>query len=241
MNSIVQYEHPYVCTDATVFTIKTSASDSYRKLPTLKLCLLLYQRTEDPFKGQWCLPGGFLNIDELPEENISRKLTQKAGVESCYLEQLYTFCNVSRDPRARVISITYLGLMKESESLRISDDQWFELTPEGVLVNLKNTALQLTEKDLGFDHYHIITKSVERLKSKLQYTDLAFHLLPECFTLTHAQNVYETILSKKDTAANFRRKVAPFVQETDQYTTDMGHRPAKLFVKNQQLYEEDTL
>lgn len=231
MDSIFAYEHPYVCTDTTVFTLKTEEPDSYRKLPTTKLSILLYQRTEEPFQNKWCLPGGFLNIEEMPADNIKRKLADKTKMKECYLEQLYTFCKIDRDPRARVISIAYLGLMKEAESNKISGNQWFEVALNGEKLNFYQEGRLLTEQDFGFDHYHIIWKALERLQSKILYSDIAFNLLPNEFTLTQMQNIYETILGKKDTAANFRRKIADLVHETDRYTVDKGHRPAKLFTK----------
>lgn len=231
MQPIKDYDHPYVCTDAVVFTIKTEGVDNYRKLPETKLNLLLYKRTHDPFESKWCLPGGFINIDELPEDNIKRKLADKAQVQNCYLEQLYSFCALNRDPRARVISITYLGLMKEAESQKISNEQWFEVILEGQQLNLRNKDLTLNAADLGFDHHQIIEMAVERLQAKILYSDIALNLLPETFTLTQMQNVYEAILGKKETPANFRRKTADWVQETDQYVADKGHRPAKLFTK----------
>lgn len=231
MNSIFDYEHPYVCSDATVFSIKTEESDSYRKLPITKLCIMFYQRSDEPFNGKWCLPGGFLNIDELPEDNIRRKLSLKAQVKECYLEQLFTFCEIDRDPRARVISITYLGLMNELESMKIQSNQWFDIEKKNEDVIFVNKDVSLTKDDLGFDHYQIIQKAIERLQSKILYTDIVFNLLPKEFTLTQMQNIYETVLGKKDTAANFRRKISHLVQETDKYTSDMGHRPAKFFLK----------
>lgn len=230
LDSIFDYQHPYVCTDATVFTIKTEQTDNYRKLPTTKLWILLYQRTEEPFKNKWCLPGGFLNIDEMPEDNIKRKLSHKTMLRECYLEQLFTFCDIERDPRARVISITYIGLLKETESDNISG-KWFEINISSEQLSFSNDNSFLTKKDFGFDHYKIIKKALTRLQSKILYTDIIFNLLPQEFTLTQMQNVYETILNKKDTAANFRRKVSHLLQETDSYTSDKGHRPAKLFTK----------
>jgi len=220
LDKILNYEHPFVCTDAVVFTIKTQAPDSYRKLPETGLRVLLYNRDSGPHQNKWCLPGGFLNIDELPEDNIRRKLFVKTDVNKCWLEQLYTFCGLDRDPRARVISIAYLGLMNEAESMEFeSKAAWFDTNA-------------LCEPDLGFDHYNIIKIALERLQSKILYTDVIFNLLPEEFTLTQLQNVYEAILGKKDQAANFRRKIVDMVQETDKYTSDKGHRPAKLYTKN---------
>jgi len=219
LDSIFQYEHPFVCTDAVVFTIKTQAPDNYRKLPDTTLRVLLYKRDTMPHQNTWCLPGGFLNIDELPENNIRRKLSIKTDVDKCWLEQLYTFCELYRDPRARVISIAYLGLMNEAESMKYeSKAAWFDVRA-------------LAQSDLGFDHYRIIQIALERLRSKILYTHIIFNLLPEEFTLTQLQNVYETILGKKDQAANFRRKIIDLVRETDRYTSDKGHRPAKLYTK----------
>ena len=235
MDPIFNYQHPYVCTDATVFTIKTEESDSYRKLPTPKLSILLYPRDKEPFLGKWCLPGGFLNIDEIPEDNIKRKLADKTQVSDCYLEQLYTFCGLDRDPRARVIAITYLGLMREVESRKINRSQWFEVTFSEKQLSFQNDAHTLTIEDFGFDHYHMIVTALERLQSKILYTDIALHLLPSEFTLTQMQHLYETILCKKDTPANFRRKVAHLLEETDRFTSDKGHRPAKLFIKRKEF------
>jgi len=227
LDSIFNYEHPFVCTDAVVFTIKTQEPDSYRKLPETSLRILLYKRDSEPHQNKWCLPGGFLNIDELPEDNIRRKLSVKTDVDKCWLEQLYTFCDLNRDPRARVISIAYLGLMNEAESMEYENKAvWFDV----------NT---ISESDLGFDHYNIIKIALERLKSKILYTNIIFNLLPDEFTLTQLQNVYETILGKKDQAANFRRKIIDMVQETDKYTSDKGHRPAKLYTKKSEVNQDE--
>jgi len=236
MDSIFNYKHPYVCTDAVVFTIKTQEPDSYRKLPETSLRVLLYKRATEPHADKWCLPGGFLNIDEMPEDNICRKISEKSHIDNCWLEQLYTFCDLKRDLRARVISIAYLGLMNEAESQRFeSKDIWFTVQfKAGHPLTFKNNELLLSEADFGFDHYDMIKTALERLQAKIIYSDIIFNLLPEEFTLTQLQNVYETILGKKDQAANFRRKIIGSVQETYQYTSDKGHRPAKLYTKRRQ-------
>jgi ADP-ribose pyrophosphatase YjhB (NUDIX family) len=231
MKSIFEYEHPFVTTDAVVFTIRTKEQDSYRKLPMTELRLLLYRRKEEPFKGKLCLPGGFLNIDELPEDNIKRKLSDKTKVAKCYLEQLFTFCEIERDPRARIISIAYLGLLNEKESEQVDGSQWFTVRPQGSSFTIENDGRILSEEDFGFDHFSIIRTALERLQAKVLYSDIAFRLLPEEFTLTGLQNVYETILGRKELAANFRRKMNDMVEETEQYTTDKGHRPAKIYIR----------
>lgn len=238
MDSIFDYEHPFVCTDAVVFTIRTREPDSYRKLPEAELGVLLYRRDAAPYQNKWCLPGGFLNIDEAPEDNIRRKLFAKADVDKCRLEQLYTFCDINRDPRARVISIAYMGLMSEAESKRFEGKaMWaavkFDADRQPVF---KNDGRLLSESDFGFDHYCIITAALEQLQAKALHTSIIFDLLPEEFTLTQLQNTYEAVLGKKDQTANFRRKIMGLVQVTDQYTKDKGHRPAKMYIKRSEGY-----
>lgn len=237
MDSIFNYEHPFVCTDAVVFTINTEDPDSYRKLPVTSLKVLLYKRTTEPYRDKWCLPGGFLNIDETPEDNICRKISEKSHIDKCWLEQLYTFCDLHRDPRARVLSIAYLGLMDEAESKKFkSESIWFTVQLNtGQPAAFRNDDVILSEADFGFDHYNIIQIALERLRSKILYSNIIFNLLPEEFTLTQLQNVYETILGKKDQAANFRRKIMGMVQETDRHTSDKGHRPAKLYTKKTEV------
>jgi len=236
VDRIFDYEHPFVCTDAVVFSISTEEQDSYRKLPATSLRVLLYKRDTEPHQDKWCLPGGFLNIDEMPEDCIRRKISEKAYIERCWLEQLYTFCDLNRDPRARVLSITYLGLMNESESKRFeSESIWFTVQHSmDKSMTFQNDELMLSESDFGFDHYGIAKVALERLQSKILYSDIVFNLLPEEFTLSQLHNVYEAILGKKDQAANFRRKVADMVQETSRLTSDKGHRPAKLYTKKVQ-------
>jgi len=236
-DNIFNYEHPFVCTDVVVFTIKTQKPDSYRKLPESSLRLLLYKRDADPYQNKWCLPGGFLNIDELPEDNIRRKLSTKTDIAKLWIEQLYTFCDLNRDPRARVLSISYLGLMNEAESLKYeSKGAWFAVQFElDRKPKFYSDDFVLSESDFGFDHYSIVKIALERLQSKILYTNIIFNLLPQEFTLTQLQNVYETILGKKDQAANFRRKVIDMVRETGRYTSDKGHRPAKLYTKKMEV------
>jgi len=221
-SKIFDYEHPFVTTDAVVFALKTEEPNSNYRLPTTELRILLYKRVKDPFKGRWCLPGGFLNIDELPEDNIKRKLSEKSGVADCYLEQLYTFCDINRDPRARVLSICYLGLMSEADAS--GQEGWFSIEE-----------IEQIKDELGFDHYKIIKTALSRLQGKLEYTDIVFNLLPEEFTLTQLQNVFNAILSeqKQYQAAHFRRKIADLVEETGQLTGEGRHRPAKLYRKRE--------
>jgi len=240
MDDIFDYEHPFVCTDAIVFTIGSEETDNYRKLPELNLNVLLYKRTMEPYKDKWCLPGGFIDIDELPEDNIRRKIFEKSYVENCYLEQLYAFCDIGRDPRARVISIAYMGLMREVEAEKFKDRSiWFtiQFQNDRPAVFFRDGDV-LTGDDIGFDHYAVIKKALKQLQSKILHSGIIFELVPAKFTLTQLQNVYETIVGKKEMAANFRRKISNMVVETDNYTSDKGHRPAKLFVRRMNEIQE---
>ena len=121
--------------------------------------------------------------------------------------------------------------MNEFESKKIQNNQWFDIENKDEDIIFVNKDITLSKDDFGFDHFQIIQKAIERLQSKILYMDIVFNLLPKEFTLTQMQNIYETILGKKDTAANFRRKISHLVQETDKYTSNMGHRPAKIFIK----------
>jgi hypothetical protein len=128
--------------------------------------------------------------------------------------------------------------MNETESAKFESRAiWFTVRLDAErMPAFKNDDLLLTEQDFGFDHYNIIKTALERLRSKITYTNIIFNLLPEEFTLTQLQNVYETILGKKDQAANFRRKIMDLVQETDRHTSDKGHRPARLYTKKSEVH-----
>lgn len=231
-NNIHDYPHPFVTTDAVIFTLKTAPADNYRKLPETELKVLLYKRPVDPEQNKYCIPGGFLDISELPDDNIKRKLSEKSNIDSCYLEQLYTFCDIKRDPRDRVISIAYLGLMPEeiSSSLQ-SQSEWFTITNKDNNLKIFNADIELTKQDFGFDHYNIVKTALERLQSKLLWTDIIFRLMPEEFTLTQLQNAYEVITGETYLVANFRRKISHLVQETGKPVSNKGHRPAMLYIK----------
>lgn len=271
-----QYERPSVTVDMLVFTVADGQPDNYRKLPEKSLQVLLIKRAQHPFLGHWALPGGFVNMAENLDDAAYRELKEETGVENLYLEQLYTWGDVGRDPRTRVISTSYLSLLDYSSlHLRPGSDScaasWFSVsckvmqetktaTEKGhTLVQLFRLQLQseteslsavvkvetavegkttvlsrqvLESGGLAFDHAKIIAYGIERLKSKIEYTDLAFHLMPERFTLTQLQQVYETILGTELLKANFRRKISPMVLETNEFTKDAGHRPSKLFRYN---------
>ncbi len=277
-----QYERPSVTVDMLVFTIMNEMKESYRKLPDKTLNILMVKRGDHPYMGYWALPGGFVDIDESLDKAALRELKEETNIDSIYMEQLYTWGDVGRDPRTRVIGCSYMSLVDSSRlDIKAGDDAedaaWFrvrysvveqkkaaagkgysvqncvrlllcndteELTAtikvdktfEG---NVVKVSRELTEsKGIAFDHGKIIEYAVERLRNKIEYTDIAFSLMPECFTLTELQQVYEVILGKELLKANFRRKISDMVIETDEYTKNAGHRPSKLFKYNPNWVEK---
>lgn len=268
-----KYERPSVTVDILVFTVTEGEKENYRKLSEKELRILLIKRGEHPFLGRWALPGGFVKMDESLDEAAIRELKEETNIDDIYMEQLYTWGDVGRDPRTRVISTTYMSLADSSTlNIKASDDaddaKWFtvsaktfqeqkDVTDNGythqrlIRLSLSNdddelsaiikivktvegkvtkTRREIVESHgLAFDHAKIIEYGLERLRNKIEYTDIAFNLMPELFTLTELQQVYEVILGRELLKANFRRKIAGMVIETNKYARDSGHRPSKLF------------
>lgn len=279
-----RYERPSVTVDMLIFTVTDEVKKSYRKLPEKVLRILMVKRGEHPHKGQWALPGGFIKMNESLEEAAIRELKEETNIENIYMEQLYTWGDVNRDPRTRVISTSYLALVdSKTLDIKASDDaqeaKWFTVTAKlqeekrtitekgYILDNLIKLSLSNEEEHLNasirvqkkvegkvasvkrevlssdriaFDHAKVIEYGIERLRSKIEYTDIAVNLMPELFTLTELQQVYEVILGTELLKANFRRKTAGIVIETNEYTKDAGHRPSKLYRYNpNQIHIED--
>lgn len=205
-----EYPHPAVTTDVVIFTVRDE-----------KLQLLLIKRRADPFKGGWALPGGFVEIDEDLESGAKRELEEETGVSGVYLEQLYTFGAVNRDPRERVITVAYYALVpSEKLELRASSDAdavgWFAMD------ELPN---------LVFDHAEIVSMAHDRLRAKLEYSTIAFQFMPSEFTLRELQDVYEIILEEPQDKRNFRKSILALdeIEETGRDKRVGAHRPAKLY------------
>lgn len=235
------FEKLSVATDLLIFSISDLKTDNYRKLPEKIMSVFLTSRNQFPFKNMWSLAGGFIAPMESPEETAKRVLKDKIHLDDLYLEQLYTFGAVQRDPRTRIISIAYMALVERSElplPLQAADN-WFNIIRTDsslILQNENNPDLKIDLIDpnaLAFDHAKIIKVGLERLKNKIEYTDLAFHLVPNEFTLTELQNVYEAILGKKLLAPAFRRVIKSQVDATGNTTSGSGHRPSALFCYKQ--------
>ena len=197
-----------VTVDIVIFTIQAG-----------KLKVLLVKRGVAPYAGQHAIPGGFVLEGESLEQAALRELREETGVSDVYLEQLYSFGDAGRDPRGRVVTVAYFALVSADRSLRAGTDaaaaSWFAVEKVPVL---------------AFDHGKILAYAVERLRNKLEYTTVGFQLLPEKFSLSELQEVYEAILGKKLDKRNFRRKLAllKILKPTSEYRSD-GRKPARLY------------
>lgn len=184
------FPRPSFTVDLVIFTVQEQA-----------LRVLLLKRAAPPFQGCWALPRGFVDIhtDTTIEACARRKLQEKTGVETPYLEQLATYGSRDRDPRHWTATTVYFALLaSEDLSLQGYGDSvdWWPVQGTGVDVSL------------AFDHAEILADAVARLRNKLEYTHIAVHLLPEHFTLPELQRVYELILQQSLDKSSFRRRVA---------------------------------
>jgi 8-oxo-dGTP diphosphatase len=193
------------------------------------LSVLLIKRNIEPFKDVWALPGGLVGNDEPLEDAVQRELKEETGVSINYLEQLYSFGNPNRDPRNRVISITYYGLVKpDAFELKADTDagdaRWF---------NIKNIG------QLAFDHNDIISAAHNRLKSKILYEPLGFELLEGKFPFSELEKLYMAVLDRPIDRRNFKKKVTKFgfLEETNEkQSLDGAGRPGNLFKFNEEKY-----
>jgi len=196
------------------------------------LKVLLIQRDLPPFEGQWALPGGFVRVQESLEEAARRELCEETGVDIAYLEQLYSFGAVDRDPRERVVTVAYYALVNlDSHTVQADTDArtaaWFAIDDA---------------PPLAFDHKQILEAAYVRLRAKVRYQPIGFELLPAKFTLRQLQHLYETILDRPLDKRNFRKKVQSMgiLIELNEVETDVSHRAARLYQFDREQYEEKT-
>ena len=252
-----KYEKLSVTVDICMLSISDEEVSNYRKRSNKNMSVLLVKRDDYPFKDKWCLSGGFLNVkNELLEEAANRILKKETYLSGIYLEQLYTFDALDRDPRMRVLSTSFVALVdkKRLDTKLNPNASWFniEKVEKGNMVTLyfdngstrfsakikkvlkeKTTDrydFEIIENEcLAFDHARIILSGIERIKNKISYTDVVFNMMPKYFTLGELQQVYEVILGKKLLDPAFRRIIASKVVKTEKMKTGEGHRPSYLF------------
>lgn len=194
--------------------------------------LLLIQRKYDPFKGSWAIPGGFVLNEESLEEAVERELKEETGVEVNYLEQLYSFGKPARDPRQRIVSIAYFGLVKAS--------QYQELKASTDAENAAWFPIEELPK-LAFDHKEILQVAIERLRAKIRYQPIGFELLDKKFPFSDLEKLYTALLDRPINRRNFSKKILSFgfLEETGEIAKTEGKgRPSKMYQFNQKRYKE---
>jgi len=204
------YEQPGITVDLVIFTVSDNT-----------LNVMLAKRAEPPFAGSWALPGGFILAGESLDAAALRVLKQKTGVENVYLEQLYTFGEPDRDPRTRVITVAYIALiplanLDQPVSNKVADLKWAPVDHA---------------PKLAFDHKAILKYAVQRLRSKVTYSNIVYGLMPEHFRLSELQRMYEIILNDTLDKRNFRKRMlaSGLLQETGKKHLHGAHRPAMLY------------
>jgi 8-oxo-dGTP diphosphatase len=206
-----EYEQPAVTIDLVIFTVNDE-----------ELKVLLIKRAEDPFAGAWSIPGGFLKLGESLDDAAIRVMKEKTGVKEVYLEQLYTFGSPDRDPRTRVITVTYFALipwqnLRQPDSNKVTDLAWHMVD-------------QLPTQ-LAFDHREILGYAINRLRAKASYSNIVYGLLPLSFRLSDLQKIYESIIDKELDKRNFRKRMLAtgLLEETGKKELKGAHRPARLY------------
>ncbi|MGV8083808.1 MAG: NUDIX domain-containing protein [Coriobacteriia bacterium] len=216
-----RFDRPSVAVDVVLLTVADGV-----------LRVLLVEREEPPQQGRWALPGTFVHMDESLEDAARRALSAKAHVgEGVFLEQLYTFGAPDRDPRTRVISVTYYALV-DAERLGSADLRRIRVPWEGETGGpVEVVSREGQPLPLAFDHAEILGLAVKRIRGKLDYSPIGFQLLPECFTLRRLQDVHETILGRPLNKDSFRRRMLASgqLEATGEREDDVEHRPAELY------------
>lgn len=212
-----EYPRPALTVDCVVFGFDEG-----------ELKLLLIERGLKPFRGRWALPGGFVRVTETLDDAARRELAEETGLTNLFLEQLYTFGALDRDPRERVVSVAYYALVRLADfKTKAATDaaaaRWVPLSKV---------------PPLAFDHGDILEMAIRRLRGKLRYEPIGFELLPAKFTLSQLQHLYEAVLGVKIDKRNFRKKVlsSDFLVALNEQAKG-AHRPARLYRFDADKYE----
>ena len=249
------FEKLSLTSDILIFSVSDEENNNYRKLSKKHFSILLVKRDNYPFKNKWCLPGGFVDINESIDDAAIRILSRETNLHDIYIEQLFTFGSVKRDPRMRIVSTSYMTLIDKNKikDKLIKNASWFNISynddTNDIKVNLDNGNEQINfiigknkknnndgfdlfikeDNSLAFDHSLVIATGIIRLKNKINYTSLVFNMMPVEFTIGELQQVYESILGKELLSPAFRRIIANKIESTGKFKTGAGHRPSELY------------
>ena len=232
MNSHLNENQLYVTVDLLILTVRSG-----------QLNVLLSRRVAPPYEGRWALPGRFIAPDESAEASVDRLLAEMLPLRDVFYEQLYTFTDVTRDPRGRVISVAYLVIVPWGQLRPLMEGSALSFQCFRVVAGRKGIRLigddgaELLSGDLAFDHGRIIETGINRLRGKLSYTDIGFHFLenPGMFSLGELQSVFEAVLDEKLDGSNFRRAIlgryekTGRLRQTDRIERQGRGRPAALY------------
>jgi 8-oxo-dGTP diphosphatase len=238
MSFSYEYARPALTVDCVVFGLDDRG-----------LHVLLVERGAPPFEGDWALPGGFVHVDETLEEAARRELSEETGLTDVFLEQLYTFGALDRDPRDRVVSVAYYALTNiRDHRVRAATDArdaaWFKVVGDQGQARRQSLRTRIGEAPdplaLAFDHDEIIETAIERIRGKIAYRPIGFELLPKKFTLTQLQHLYETILHRELDKRNFRKKVLSLglLVELNELEKDVPRRRARLYRFDKKKYRQ---
>jgi 8-oxo-dGTP diphosphatase len=213
-----QYPHPAVTVDCIIFGFDGQ---------TLKVMLI--QRKSEPFSRMWALPGAFVNENESLESCAERVLMKECNISGVYLEQLFTFGTPSRDPRERVISVAYMGLVKTAD---------FELIAGNDELQIEWRDIKEVQ-DLAFDHSQILETAIQRIRGKIRYQPIGFELMNAKFTLPQLQQLYEAILGQSLDRRNFRKKLLSMqiLKQLPEKQQNVAHKAAFYYEFDHERYE----
>ncbi len=206
-DSAYRHARPKVAVDCVLFAVSGGRLKSF-----------LVPIRSGPLRGRWAFPGGLVGVGEMLDEAARRELGDSTGLRDFYLEQLFTFGDPSRDPNSHVVSVAYMALVPDPGAVAPPGEEpgkWFELS-----------ALP----PLAYDHGQMAEYAVRRLKGKLEYTNIAFALLPREFTFAELEELYAGILDRLIDRRNFRRRImAMRLLRKTRLTRRGAHRPAALY------------
>ncbi|OAQ41893.1 NUDIX hydrolase [Pedobacter psychrophilus] len=200
-----------------------------------ELKILLIERNEAPFNGWFALPGYFVEPIEAIETAAQRILFESTGLKGIFMEQFYTFGALGRHPQGRVITVAYYAMIRLIGNKEVAPLPTAHFAKRAVWMSIKDMP------ELAFDHSRIFRKSFEKIKNKISYQPIAFELLPEKFTLTQLQQLYEVVLNKKLDKRNFRKKMLAYdiLKELDEKQKGVSYRAAKLYKFDKRKYAKN--